>query len=179
MKKARKIKYAFVAAAILLVVLIIAMLTSGPSRRFVEAVNQMTDLGSNIRSYYQNRPGYWGLNTGIVTSNKIAPKEMIKGGKLVSQLGEVLVGNGAEGNIIMPGARTFDIVYTNLNRIDCINMVGFKFKDEQYLGLAGIKVLNSEKEIDFAWGSEYNIPVSKFQAKEACSKENIVIWTFE
>jgi hypothetical protein len=58
-------------------------------------------------------------------------------------------------------------------------MVGFKFKDEQYLGMVSIKVLNPEDETTFAWGTEHNIPVSKSQANKACSKENIVIWSFE
>ena len=179
MKKAKKIKYAFVTVFVLVIILIIAMLTSGPSKRFVNAINQMIDLSENIRSYYQNRPGYWGLNTNIVINNKIAPAGMIADGKLSSQFDEVLVGFGIDGEIIMPGAKTFDIVYKGLNRIDCINMVGYKFKDEQYLGMVGIKVLNPEGETNFAWGTVNNIPVSKSQANKICSKENIVMWSFE
>lgn len=179
MKKAKRIKYAFMATLALLLILILVVMFSGPSKRFVDGIGQMTKLSTNIRSFYQNRPGYWGLNTDLVISNKIAPKEMIVDKKLISAFGEVLVGNGKDGSIIMPGAKTFDIVYVDLNRIDCINMVGYKFKEEQYLGLLGIEVINPEKTTEFAWGTVQNIPVSKDQAKEACSKNNIIIWRFE
>ncbi|MDR1025909.1 MAG: hypothetical protein LBL47_00785 [Lactobacillus sp.] len=179
MTKARRIKYSFLAVCALIFLVILGVILSGPSKGVKVAASDLKELSTMIRSHYQNRPGYWGLNTDVVLINKIAPLKMLKDAKLISGTGRVMIGSGANGEIIMPGEKTFDVTFKDLNFKDCVDLVSFKFKEEHYLGLMNIKIVNDKGETLFDWGGENNIPAEKATAKEACSDKNDVVWSYE
>ncbi len=144
------------------------------------AAEELSELSGNIRHYYQARPDYWGLNTQTVIDKKIYPAQMLKNGELSGYMGNaVLIGSGAEGTMLMPGARNFDIVYKGLSAKQCIELSSHKFEQKFWLGISGVSILSDKQETLFNWDSEnHRLPISKSQAKKSCGKSNTIIWHF-
>lgn len=146
-----------------------------------EAAAQVEQLAVNIRRHYQNRPDYWGLGTQTVIDKKIAPRQMLQNGHLVGFMGNpVLVGLGADGTILMPGSRNFDIIYKDLSAKQCVALASYKFEQKFWLGVTGITIINAKQTQDFSWDSEaYKLPVIKSLAKEFCHGNATIIWHFD
>ena len=146
-----------------------------------EAAAELEQLTSNIRSYYQNRPDYWGLSTQMVLDKNIYPNKMLKNGSLIGYFGNpVLVGNGSNADVLMPGARNFDIIYRDLNKKQCIGLASFKFDPKFWLGVNGISIINSDVNQFFTWDDQkYSLPIQKNMAKDSCKGKNTIIWHYE
>lgn len=145
-----------------------------------KAANEVSQLANNIRRHYQNRPDFWGLSTKTVLEKKIAPIAMMKDGSLKSYYNtEVLVGNGPEGNILMPGAKSFDIVYLNLNKQECEELASYRFDDKFWLGVMSVSLNNGDETKIFNWIDKNLLPIKKEQAKNICRKKNTLIWHYE
>ena len=144
------------------------------------AATELSQLADNIRRYYQNRPDYWGLSTQEVIGKKIAPTSMLKNGNLSGYMGNmVAVGQGADGGLLMPGARNFDIAYKNLSAKQCVELSGHKFSQKFWLGVSGISIINGQTETLFTWDEEENrLPISKEKARNLCGNNSIIIWHF-
>lgn len=147
-----------------------------------EAAAEIEELAANIRRYYQNRPDYWGLNTQIVLDKNIYPNRMLKNSSLNGYFGNsVLVGNGINGEVLMPGSRNFDIIYKGLNKKQCVGLASFKFDQKFWLGVTGVSVVNNKGGQQlFGWNDEKNqLPVKKEQAETVCESDNTIIWHCE
>lgn len=146
-----------------------------------EAAQELVKLDANIRRHYQNRPDFWGLSTQTVIQNKIYPQNMFQNGKLVGFFGnDILVGYGEEAQVLMPGARGFDIVYKNLNQKQCEELASFKFDEKFWLGITGISLNNGDEIKYFTWSDKnYALPIKKDVANEICSSSNTIIWHCE
>ncbi len=146
-----------------------------------EAAQELVKLDANIRRHYQNRPDFWGLSTQTVIQNKIYPQNMFQNGKLVGFFGnDILVGHGEEAQVLMPGARGFDIVYKNLNQKQCEELASFKFDEKFWLGITGISLNNGDEIKYFTWSDKnYALPIKKDMANEICSSSNTIIWHCE
>lgn len=145
-----------------------------------EVAQQNELLAQKIRQYYSQRPDYWGLSTKTVINNKIAPAEMITAQGLRNAYNaEVLVGNGINGDIVMPGSRSFDVVYKNLNRRQCMELASYGYSEKYLLGLNSITI-NSEKSSNtFNWGEGKTLPLSAKEAKKKCGLTNTLLWHYE
>lgn len=151
-----------------------------PNKKLIQAANEVISLSEDIRKHYRNRPDYWRLNTETVTAENIAPKNLIIDGKIKNALGnEVLVGSGFDGTMVMPGTRSFDIVYKNLSKKDCISLALHSYNEEQKLGLLSITVKDGENISSFTWGGENKLPISIENAKKYCGNHSEIYWTFE
>ena len=146
-----------------------------------EAAAELEQLAANIRRYYQNRPDYWGLSTQMVLDKKIYPNKMLKNNQLVGYFGNpVLVGNGPEADVLMPGARNFDIIYKDLNKKQCVGLASFKFSQNFWLGVTGISIINNDNNQFFTWDDEENgLPIQKNRANAICESNNTIIWHYE
>ena len=146
-----------------------------------QAAEELVRLSENIRRYYQNRPDYWGLSTQTVLSNRIYPQSMLQNGELRGFFGnEVLVGRGENAEVLMPGARGFDIIYKHLNKKQCQELASFKFNEKFWLGIAGITLSNGRKQQFFTWSDkEHILPIKPAAAKALCSNDNLLIWHHE
>lgn len=142
---------------------------------------EIEKLSTNIRRHYQNKPDFWGLNTQAVLDNKIYPNKMLRNNRLVGLFGApVSVGRGLNAETIMPGAKSFDIIYKGLNKKQCLAVATSELKQDVWLGVAGISIGNTEKLQRFSWDSStYSLPIKKAQAKRLCGKNSVVIWHFE
>lgn len=148
--------------------------------KIVAAAGEVMSTAEKIRKFYHNRPGYWGLNTENVLKNNLAPSSLINNGKLLNALGKpVLAGQGIDGSLVMPGARSFDIVYSDLNKKECIELAGFQFTENQSLGLLSLTIVHNGQSTEFSWGGEKQLPVSEENTRKYCGEKNSLLWTFE
>lgn len=146
-----------------------------------QAAAQVEELAQNIRRLYQNRPDYWGLNTAYLIEKKAVPETMVNGSVLKSVWGTpVLVGNGANGDMLMPGSRSFDIIIKDLNKQECVELASFKFNDKFWLGVFNVTVSNGSDSKVFSWNNEGNgLPVKLGDVKSLCKERNEIIWHYE
>lgn len=146
-----------------------------------QAAEELVMLSRNIRRYYQNRPDFWGLSTDTVIKNKIYPQSMFKNDQLNGFFGnKVFVGRGENAEVLMPGARGFDIIYKELNKKQCEELASYKFDEKFWLGVTGITVGNGKEQRYFTWSDkESALPIKKGIAQDICKSSNMLIWHCE
>ena len=145
-----------------------------------KAVEELRQFSQNIRRFYQNRPDYWGLNTQTAVDKQIYPLRMLKDGTPKSHYGTpVLAGSGPNGDILMPGARNFDIIYKDLNRRQCIELSSYKFDEKFWLGISSVSIINDGGETQFGWSGTQTLPIAEDAAEKFCKGQNILIWHYE
>lgn len=156
------------------------MMLLRPDPRLGKAAEQVPQLAAAIRQKFQMRSDYRGLNTAEALRLKAAPEEMLGKDGLKNALGQpVLVGSGAEGAALMPGARRFDIVYTGLSQKECIGIATYHIGEKDRLGLNYITIAADGAEKTFSWGGEHPLPVERKAAEKACGRQNILIFGYE
>ena len=111
----------------------------------------------------------------------IVINKMLKNNHLIGYFGNpVLVGNGLNADVLMPGARNFDIIYKDLNKKQCIGLASFKFSSQFWLGVTGITIINDDNKQFFTWDDKENsLPIQKNTAKDICDAKNTIIWHYE
>lgn len=152
-----------------------------PNKRVNQSAEQVVTIADLIRKSYINKLDYWGLNTENVISNNILTNNFYKDNKIVNAMGKpVLIGQGAEGNTILPSIRSFDIVYMDLSQSECIALASYNYEQQENLGLLKITIVNKEGSREFTWGEEdYSLPVLRPEARKFCQNNAKVIWTME
>lgn len=141
---------------------------------------ELSQLANNIRKYYQNRPDFWGLSTQTVIEKKIAPLAMLQNNSLQSYYKTpVLVGSAPDGTMLMPGAKSFDIIYKDLNKQQCEELASYRFDDKFWLGVMSLTLDNGSEAIVFNWIDKNLLPIKKEQAKNVCMRKNTLIWHYE
>lgn len=174
-------KYLWGFAGVLLLFLVTLMLLQpGQKKHFQTAHQELTELAGNIREHYKVRPDYWGLDTTSALKNKLVPAAMLHHGKIISAIGrEVILGQDAEGSMVMPGQRNFTITIPNLSKTACVAMLSHPFKKEEHLGLLKIMLEASDNTEMFEWGGTNSLPITKKTAEDFCKNKNNISWTFE
>lgn len=168
-------RYLFV-ALVVVILLLGFWLWNQPSKQIKTSGEQIVLLIDNIRNFYQNKPSAWGLNTFSAIQNKIVPMDMLNGRQIKNALGkDVLLGADMLGNTVMPGSKTFAVVYKNLNKEECEILAQWNFPEKILLSLDSIHIVN-EKTYDFSWGNEQSLPISHIVAQNACQKNNDIWW---
>lgn len=166
-------------AIVLSVVLLIgigAYFIFRPMPKTILAGEQVVLLINNIRSFYQNKPNAWGLNTYSAIQNKIVPTNMINGRQIKNCLNkDVLLGADAIGNTVMPGSKTFSIVYKNLDYDECVALSRFPFSEKVMISFDAVDVIN-EDTYSFSWGEEKALPISEKDAQSSCKQNNDILW---
>lgn len=142
------------------------------------AAQQVTQLSENVRKFYQNRPDGWGISSEAAIKNNIVPPAMLKEGNIVNALGkEVLLGADENGNMVMPGMRSFVVVYKELSYRECLTATKESLTENMQLALNNLIVKNDDRSTEFIWGGENALPVSTSAAKKACGRQNTLIWS--
>lgn len=102
-------------------------------------------------------------------------------GKLINALGKpVKIGSGENGDTVMPGERSFDVVYSGLNTGECIALAAYRFERPEELGLLQVTIVGKDNRQSFSWGEEtFKLPVSRPEAKKICRNGSKVLWTME
>ena len=94
------------------------------------------------------------LLLAILKSNDILTKYRYKNNQLINALGKpILIGKGENGDIVMPGEKSFDVVYTDLSFAECINVASYQFEQQETLGLLQITIIGPEKSRIFEWSA--------------------------
>lgn len=144
------------------------------------AANQLIKLTDKVRQKFSTRPDFRMLNTQWVIDNQILPEDMIDDNRIVNALGKnVLIGFGAQGQMLMPGAKSFDIAYENLSYDECVALASYQFSEQELLGLLSLSIINNGQENRLVWGEDGELPPSADKAQAICGKKNILIWNFE
>lgn len=165
----------------LLIIVAVVWWNVKPNSKIAIAAEQVNEIAKEIRKSYANKPSYWGLNTQTVIANNILTNNWYKGDIIVNIMGKtVLIGQGIDGNIVMPGGKSFDIVYKNLTTSECIALSSYNYRQGEELGFLKITIVGKKASQDFEWGREnYKMPVVRQEAQEFCSSDSAVIWTLE
>ena len=149
-----------------------------PPAEIIAANKELMAMSEKIRTYYRNRPDYWGLSNSEVIKHNLYVGKMTNN-ILTNGLGKgIVVGSDELGSQVMPGSRSFAITYTKLNNDECIALASFNWKEEDKLGLISMAVQNSKGSYEFSWG-EKGLPLSRGRAKQFCGQENSIMWRFE
>jgi len=134
-------------------------------------------LTSNIRSHFQKSLDYHGLNTAYVLQNGLVPKKMVRKDKIFSKSKtEILIGKDLKGSTVLPFERHFAIIYVNINKNRCIELLSSQFEAD--FGLSGISVAN-DKLYELTYGGELSLPVHEQDAQNYCRTKNTVMLVFE
>lgn len=178
LKTADRKHLAIGAGIVLTAAAVLFILFNAINKPAVEAAGQVSLLTENVRKFYQNRPDGWGISSESAVKNKIVPKAMMKDGKIVNALGkEVLLGADENGNMVMPGMRSFAVVYKGLSYRECVIAAEKSLTENMPLVLNDLVVRHKDKSTEFIWGGENALPVSASAAKKACGKQNMLIWS--
>lgn len=154
-------------------------LGGGGGSKIKIAAEEAPQLAARIRKNFQMRNNYWGLDTAWVIRQQAAPLSMLDGDSLKNAIGKPVAVGNKDGSKLMPNARTFNIIYQNLNRSECVNLAAYKGKEENSLGLISMTVANGSEETEFSWGGTKSLPITANDAKNACKGQNTLIYTYE
>lgn len=147
--------------------------------RVKPAAEQILQLAAQIRQEFQSKPDFWGLSTDWVIKNQATPQGMLKKGQIINALGRpVLVGGGNDGQVLMPGSRSFNIIYPNLSFADCAKLAAYPFSEQQALGMLSLTIINGGQEYTYGWGAENSLPLGLKTAKSVCKGQNVLVWGF-
>ena len=164
---------------LLLACLILIFAQTGESG-FQKTQQQIETLASNVRSYYAQKPNYWGLSNAVALENGIVPKSMSRKGKIISALGkELFVGGDAQGNPVSIGSREFAISVSDVGNAACRSLATAPLNESFKLGLIRLTIKNNQQVQTFEWGGENALPITKAKALEICSQANTLSWFFE
>ena len=163
-------------ALLLFLCAIIFFVGSRPTKTNL-AAREVASAALSIRSAFADKASYWGLSNNFIKSNNILTNYRYKDNQLVNVLGKpVLIGSGENAEVVMPGDKSFDVVYTDLTAQECIKLSSYRFDEPETLGLLQITIIGKKTEV-FDWSGR--LPVEQHKAKEFCSDNSKVIWTFE
>lgn len=147
-----------------------------PNEQIKNSGEQVMILTDSIRTFYQKKPNAWGLNTYSAIQNKIVPLSMLNGRQIKNSMNkDVLLGADILGNTVMPGSKTFAIVYKNLNKEECLALALYPFPEKVMISIDSINIVN-EKTYSFSWGSEGSLPIEADAAQKACQQVNDMLW---
>lgn len=151
-----------------------------PTQKAEIAAKQVAEIAQEVRKSYAHRVDYWGLNTDLIISNNILTN-INYDKKLINSLGKpILIGSDEDGNTVMPGERSFNIVYSDLSTAECISLATYPFEQPEELGLLQITIVGNKNKQDFSWREEnYKLPVTRHEAKKICCNGSKVLWTIE
>jgi len=176
--KEKFIMYIWICSLVAIVFIGILLCLQRPAGEIIQTNKELLSTADKIRSFYRNRPDYWGLNTQEVIANKLYVGQ-IENDKLINALGkEVVVGSDVEGTNIMPGQRSFVISHLKATNKECIELAAFRWQEEGKLGLISFSIQNDSGDYEFSWGNK-GLPLSRSRAKQYCKEENNLLWTFE
>lgn len=141
-------------------------------------VDEISNISQNIRTHFQKKMDYRGLDTNFAIKNNIVTPEKIRANKIYSKnRSEILIGRDTAGNAVMPTQSLFGITYLNLDRNKCKKMLTSKF--DASFGLVSITLENEDSSYEFTYGGSLPLPVSSENAKKYCGAKNTVMFTFE
>ena len=140
---------------------------------------QLSEVVNIIRNNFRTRPDYWQLSNAWLISQNILPSKMIQDNAIINLLDKpVFIGSGMSGQVLMPGAKSFDVAYQNLSYDECVGLSGYEFLQNEVLGLISITIINGAEENKYTWG-DGGLPLSPQTAQKICRDKNILIWNFE
>lgn len=144
------------------------------------AARQLIRLVEIVHRNFRAKPDFWKLNTEWLIQNSMVPQDMLKDKKIYNALGKlVLVGSGVDGQMIMPGTKSFDIIYKDLSKRECVALAAYEYPKNQTLGLISLTILNDENDKILVWDEENGLPLTTDKAAQLCRNKNILIWNFE
>ena len=161
-------------------ILLCGIFVSLKDNKVADWAENIWQINSNIRKFYSNRPGFWGLSTQSAIDNKLVPSHMVQNGKLVSVYGkELKIGRGINADTVMPGTRGFDIVLYNLTPKECAETLIFDYKAELLLGVNSVSIISDKNTKVLGWEEKNALPLSKQHAKNICEENSTIIWHIE
>ena len=150
-------------------------------RQIIKNIQDIFAISDEVRTYYTNKPDYWGLNSDFAVKNNIVPGRFIKNDKIMLSNGlELLIGSGENADTVMPLSQSFDMVLPQLNKAQCISYAEAPLTEESLLKLLSIRIVNASGDYRFEWGGAKTLPVKKYAAKNLCADhKNTVIWSIK
>ncbi|MBP5697980.1 MAG: hypothetical protein J6W96_00440 [Alphaproteobacteria bacterium] len=176
--------YRITLVKVLIPLLIIVMgyyACSSSQRGIHQNMIDIFNISDEIRSYYANKPDYWGLDTHFVAANKIIPNKFIRQNRIILSSGaEIFIGNGERAEQVMPLSKSFDIILRQQTKAQCISYAETVLSKEQLLKINSIQIINMIGQYTFEWGGKYQLPIKKYATKDICiDGANTLIWSIK
>ena len=154
---------------------------STSQKQITRDIDDIFSLSDDVRAHFVTKPDYWKLSDAYIVENRIISKKFISNNHIALSSGKrVLIGRGINGDIVLPGSKSFDIVLTDLNRAQCIDYTEKPLSEEMLIKLVEIKIITSDKSYTFEWGGINPLPIQKYATKDFCSKTgNSIIWSLK
>lgn len=164
--------------------LVIALLfySCSSSRRAVtDNVTSIFKIAEAARTYYNNRPDYWGLSTDILVANEVIPNQYLRDKNIVLEDDiHILLGEGYQAAPVSPRMLTFDIVMPNLSKAKCMAYAEAVLSEQQLLVLDKLTIFNDAGNAVYTWGGENTLPVEKYTSKNFCiNGANTLVWSLK
>ncbi len=167
-------------ACILVVMVVVITLATKPNKAVTASANEVFEIAQMIRKHYVKKINYWGLSNEQVSQNKMLSTKFYSDNKVVNSLGKpISIGSGVNGDMVLPGGKSFDIVYSDLSKSECIILATYNHQQQEELGLLKITIIGKGEQ-EFLWtDGKYKLPINKVEAKRICDKSSKVIWNVE
>ena len=175
-------KIFIVKAAIPCLVIVLLFYSCSSSRRAVtHNITTIFEIAESARTYYSNKPDYWGLSTDILVNNNVIPAQNLQDKNIVLEDSiHVLLGEGYLAAPVSPRMLTFDIVIPNLNKAKCMAYAEAELSEQQLLVLDKLTIYNDEGNAVYTWGGENTLPVVRYSSKNFCiNGANTLIWSLK
>lgn len=179
MKRREKlIMYIWLLSLAIILLIGVILCLQRPSSEIVQANKDIMTTAEKIRTYYRNRPDYWGLDGKMAISNNLYTGTLTNNQIFNGLNKAIVIGSDINGSTVMPGQRSFVIGYRDLNKKECVELSSFRWQEEDKLGLLSLSLQNGEGVYEFSWGDK-GLPLSHSKAKQYCKENNHLLWTFE
>ena len=175
-------KIFIVKAAIPFLVIVLLLYSCSVSRRMVSRnITEIFAIAESARTYYNNKPDYWGLSTEVLVDNNVIPTKYIQDKNIVLNDGiRILFGEGYLATPVSPRSLTFDVVVPNLNKAKCMAYSEALLSEQQLLVLDKLTIYNDAGHAVYTWGGENTLPVVKYSSKNFCiNGSNTLIWSLK
>ena len=176
--KEKLILYIWLVALIFIVLVGIILVWQRPSSEVISASKELMETSEKIRTYYSNRPEYWGLDTYEAISKKLYSGK-ITNNQIINNFGKpVVIGADVKGTPISVGMRGFTITYQHLTQDECVGLTSFNLSEKEKLGLMSVTIQSEKGIYRYEWG-EKELPLSHSRARRSCGENNDILWSFE
>lgn len=173
-------KILFIKSIIPVFIVVSALYSCSSSQKLINKnLAEIFQISDEIRLFYSTKPDYWGLSAETILQNNMLSPQFIKNHEVViSGAKKPIIGNGVQGDIVMPQSPAFDISLSALTKAQCISFVEANISANNLVKLIKISILNNSGTYVFEWGGANALPVKKYTAKSYCTdKDNAVMWT--
>ncbi len=167
--------------SILLLIVLVGFASCSQNQKVISKnIASIFSISDDIRTYFSDKPSYWGLSTNYVLEKSIISQNYVSNGKIVLKNNkEISIGQGYQATPVTPNAKIFDIVLKGLNKAECISYLEAEISKTNLVKLYSISLINNNINLIFMWGNTNTpLPIKKYTGRSVCDADNnTIVWS--